>query len=105
MLVLIIIKIMGILQKNRSKKLDISTPFWYNIDVLKYIEKGGVKLARLIAKRNYNKTLSDKMKENRSIVGYRLSLTTKGIQTTGFTLDDELEIEYKKDKIIVTKKK
>ena len=96
---------MEILQKNRSEKLDISTPFWYNIDVLKYIEKGGVKLARLIAKRNYNKTLCDKMKENRSIVGYRLSLTTKGIQTTGFTLEDELEIEYKKDKIIVTKKK
>lgn len=62
-------------------------------------------MARLIAKRNYNKTLSNEKKEKRSIVGYRLNLTTKGIQTTGFTLEDELEVEYQKGKIIVTKKK
>lgn len=37
------------------------------------------------------------------VKGYRIALRKKGIEKTGFTKDDDLKIEYKKDKIIITK--
>ena len=58
-------------------------------------------MAKLMASRDY----SSKKNKGENIVGYRLSLTKTGVAKAGFELDDELEIEYKKEKIIVTKKK
>lgn len=39
-----------------------------------------------------------------SIKGYRISLKKLEVEKSGFKADDELEIEYKKNKIIITKK-
>lgn len=36
--------------------------------------------------------------------GYRLTFGKNPIEKAGFTKDDELEVIYKKDKIIITKK-
>lgn len=36
--------------------------------------------------------------------GYRISLNTKGIKTTGFEPKDELSVQYKQGKITITKK-
>ena len=36
--------------------------------------------------------------------GYRLTFGKNPIENAGFTKDDELEVTYKKDKIIITKK-
>lgn len=39
------------------------------------------------------------------VKGYRIALRKKGIEQTGFTKDSELEITYKKGKIIIEEKK
>lgn len=46
----------------------------------------------------------NKEKKN-SIKGYRVAFSTKGIEQTGFKVNDDLDVEYKKGKIIITKKK
>jgi phage-related protein len=49
--------------------------------------------------------IKDVNKDKESYVkGYRIALNTKGIKTTGFTTDDELNVDYKKGKITITKK-
>ncbi len=48
--------------------------------------------------------IKDKDKNGKSYVkGYRIALNTKGIRTTEFKKSDELNIEYKKGKITITK--
>ncbi len=37
------------------------------------------------------------------VKGYRIALRKKGIEQTGFTTNDNLKIEYKRNKIIITK--
>lgn len=39
-----------------------------------------------------------------SIKGYRIALSTSGIKQTGFKANDDLNVEYKTGKIIITKK-
>ena len=39
------------------------------------------------------------------VKGYRIALRKKGIEQTGFTKDSDLEITYKKGKIIIEEKK
>lgn len=39
-----------------------------------------------------------------SIKGYRIALSTSGIKQTGFKANDDLNVEYKIGKIIITKK-
>lgn len=39
-----------------------------------------------------------------SVKAYRITLRKTGIEKTGLTADDELEVTYKKDKIVITKK-
>jgi len=46
----------------------------------------------------YNKEKKDKVK------GYRIALSTSGIEKTGFEINDELDVDYRKGKIIITKK-
>lgn len=44
--------------------------------------------------------------DGKTVKGYKIALRKKGVlEESGFTEDDELEIEYKKEKIIITKKK
>ena len=59
-------------------------------------------MAKLIVCRDY-KSKKDTKKEERTIVGYKINLTKSGIEKTGFTEKDNLEIVYDKDKIIITK--
>lgn len=48
--------------------------------------------------------IKDKKKDGNSYVkGYRIALNTKGIKATGFKKNDELNIEYTKGKITITK--
>lgn len=37
------------------------------------------------------------------VKGYRIALNTKGIKTTGFEKNDELNVEYMQGKITITK--
>ena len=49
--------------------------------------------------------IKDKDKDGNSYVkGYRIALNTKGIKATGFKKNDELEVEYQKGKVTITKK-
>lgn len=41
---------------------------------------------------------------SKSVKGYKIALRKNGVKDTGFTEKDELEIEYKPKKIIITKK-
>ena len=40
-----------------------------------------------------------------STKGYRIALQKTEVENAGFKADDDLEIEYKKEKIVITKKK
>lgn len=58
-------------------------------------------MARLIACRDYQ---SKKNKEN--IVAYKINLSKAGVENDSkLTATDELEIEYKENMIVITKKK
>ena len=49
--------------------------------------------------------IKDTDKDGNSYVkGYRIALNTKGIKVTGFKKNDELEVEYQKGKVTITKK-
>ena len=49
--------------------------------------------------------IKDKDKDGNSYVkGYRIALNTKGIKATGFKKNDELNIEYQKGRVTITKK-
>lgn len=61
-------------------------------------------MAKLIVCRDY-KSKKNKDKEEKTIVGYKVNLTKTGIAETGITVEDELNIEYKKDMVIITKVK
>lgn len=57
-------------------------------------------MAKLIVNRDYQ---SKKSKGN--IVGYKISLSKVGVNDIAkFTENDELEIQYKENKIVITKK-
>lgn len=43
-------------------------------------------------------------KKEKYTKGYRLTFGKNPIEKAGFTKDDELEVTYKKDKIIISKK-
>ncbi len=43
-------------------------------------------------------------KKENSIKGYRIALSKTGIDKTGFKVNDDLDVEYKTGKIIITKK-
>ena len=45
-----------------------------------------------------------KVNEERYTKGYRLTFGKNPIEKAGFTKDDELEVTYKKNKIIISKK-
>lgn len=57
-------------------------------------------MAKLIACRDY----SSKKDKGKNIVGYKINLTKTGIDSTGIKQDDELQIEYHPNRIIITKK-
>lgn len=57
-------------------------------------------MAKLIACRDY----SSKKNKGKEVVGYKINLTKTGIDSTGIKQEDELEIEYNPNKIIITKK-
>ena len=59
-------------------------------------------MAKLIVCRDY-KSKKDKITEEKTVVGYKINLTKSGIEKTGLTENDKLQIEYDKDKIIITK--
>ena len=64
--------------------------------------KGGVIVAKLIACRDYSTRAKEK---GENIVGFKINFTKKGIEETEINYKkDELDIEYKKNKIIITKK-
>lgn len=47
----------------------------------------------------------NKLDGSKTVKGYKIALRKKAvIEDTGFTEEDELEIEYKPKKIIITKK-
>lgn len=59
-------------------------------------------MAKLIACRDYSARAKNK---GENIVGYKINLTKKGIEETEIDYEkDELDIEYQKNKIIITKK-
>lgn len=61
-------------------------------------------MARLIVCRDY-KSNKDKSKEDKTVVGYKINLTKTGVENISkINKDDELEIEYLKNKIVITKK-
>lgn len=43
-------------------------------------------------------------KKENSIKGYRVALSKTGVDKTGFKVNDELDVNYQKGKIIITKK-
>ena len=59
-------------------------------------------MAKLIVCRDY-KSKKDKKKEEKTVVGYKINLTKTGIEQTGINENDNLEVEYLKNKIIITK--
>ncbi len=49
--------------------------------------------------------IKERKKDNTTYVkGYRIALKKRGIDTTGFTRDDELNVKYQKGKITIAKK-
>lgn len=54
---------------------------------------------------NFQLITQFKQNGEKSIKGYRVSFQKTEIEKAGFKPTDELEIEYKKEKIIITKKK
>ena len=54
---------------------------------------------------NFQLITQFKQNGEKSIKGYRLSFKKTEIEKAGFKPTDEIEIEYKKEKIIITKKK
>ena len=49
--------------------------------------------------------IKERKKDNTTYAkGYRIALKKRGIDTTGFTKDDELDVKYQKGKITITKK-
>ena len=49
--------------------------------------------------------IKDTDKDGNSYVkGYRIALNTKGIKATGFKKNDELNVEYQKGRVTITKK-
>lgn len=62
-------------------------------------------MAKLIVCRDY-KSKKDKTTDEKTVVGYKINLTKTGIENISkLTKDDELEIEYKENMIVITKKK
>lgn len=59
-------------------------------------------MAKLIVCRDY-KSKKDKATDEKTVVGYKINLTKTGIEQTGINENDNLEIEYLKNKIIITK--
>lgn len=59
-------------------------------------------MAKLIVCRDY-KSKKGKATDEKTIVGYKVNLTKTGIAETGITEKDELNIEYKKNMVIITK--
>ena len=51
-----------------------------------------------------NATYTRLVNGGRLIGGYKISLTKTKVERAGFKNGDEVEIEYKKDKIIIRKK-
>lgn len=60
--------------------------------------KEGGKMPKLQGVEQYN------AKKENSIKGYRIALSKTGIDKTGFKVNDDLDVEYKTGKIIITKK-
>lgn len=59
-------------------------------------------MAKLIACRDY----SSKKDKGKKIVGYKIHLTKAGIEKTGIDYKkDDLNIDYKEGKIIITRQK
>lgn len=54
---------------------------------------------------NFQTVTQFKQNGEKSIKGYRIALQKTEVESAGFKATDELEIEYKKEKIIITKKK
>ena len=54
---------------------------------------------------NFQLITQFKQNGEKSIKGYRVSFQKTEIEKAGFKPTDELEIEYKKETIIITKKK
>lgn len=42
-------------------------------------------------------------KEEKPVIGYKINLTKTGIDQTGITKDDKLDIKYQQNKIIIEK--
>ena len=59
-------------------------------------------MAKLIVCRDY-KSKKGFPKDKKTVVGYKINLTKKGIEQTGINTTDDLSIEYLKDKIVITK--
>jgi len=59
-------------------------------------------MAKLIVCRDY-KSKKDKKKEDKTVVGYKINLTKTGVEQTGINENDNLVVEYLKNKIIITK--
>ena len=51
-----------------------------------------------------NATYTNLVNGGRLIGGYKVSLTKSKVEKSGFKNGDEVNIEYKKDKIIITRK-
>lgn len=61
-------------------------------------------MAKLIVCRDY-KSKKDKSTDEKTIVGYKISLTKTGVENISkINKEDELEIEYFENKIVITKK-
>lgn len=61
-------------------------------------------MARLIVCRDY-KSNKSKTTEEKTIVGYKINLTKTGVENISkINKEDELEIEYFENKIVITKK-
>lgn len=61
-------------------------------------------MARLIVCRDY-KSNKDKKTQEKTVVGYKIHLTKTGVENISkITKDDDLEIEYKENMIVITKK-
>lgn len=59
-------------------------------------------MAKLIVCRDY-KSHKDKKTDEKTVVGYKINLTKTGVEQTGIKENDDLSIEYLKNKIIITK--
>ena len=62
-------------------------------------------MAKLIVCRDYQ-SKKDKKTEDKTVVGYKTNLTKTGVENESkLKATDELEIEYKENMIVITKKK